>query len=769
MKSRFFISIALTLVYIFLQLSHYTQAFSADPKAQNTTNKLQPKAAQANNTTQASTLMQFSPDAKINKTTQSQTGQPLPVGMIFLDKMRWFVDLSTPINSIAPIMGITFKTNATTLKDFMVEQLQKNNDKPQPGDNQQIMDGDSVFYKGFNFKGQTQQNETTSTPEQLATHALVWSSLALSHLISASGENPAIAIAGKSRLLNQYNKYSSTSAGQVLSKKTFIGFLRTKNNFSPADLTAIFSGDKYKDLLTSFNGLMANLTDDNGTTVVEKAEDFLVYFYKIHFATLHEIYEYLRNIYINFNLSHKGTTETGGGETEGLVKVDMPTVLGYEKTHAINEKTLIINHMTNVIESQCSGVSQHLFKGVSKNNASSVGRALMQHDTSASLDLLVMEQEEGMFTRKAGQTGDIGFKKMKAAYMDSIGEYLNFQKNYTGLLDIPGTNDDPYLGIDTFYAIAELLKEKFEGTTFEDNNPNFFFFSNDTLRGVKVIPQIAKTMDAITTKTIGWPTVVVNNAITQEKLTNTGGIPVSPLPKAYFTDANGNITKDEKKAQHLYMNIITKKQTRQQELVGEPEWMKGYANTISMLKSCLGNFMEITGAGILDPVLEYIFANAAYEYNKKVGSLVLTNQFLTTNETNITDKQINDLLESAKTYLNVVYGIIEKTKTLGKAPEQPKGPPSKNSQIPSKTPLPGMGPASETPSTPGEAPGGLPSAPIATPGQMTPLPQAPTTSTQSLPPTTQPIMPMAPTETPGAIGIAPLPLTGIGMQLGTTP
>ena len=462
-------------------------------------------------------------------------------------------------------------------------------------------------------------------------------------------------------------KYNLPPGMQVMTMESFASFTRHQTNISPPAVEEIFQNHpKVSSKLSDFMKSIPPTKDpiDTKTTKNKKKEttqaqqsNFLVYFKKIHFTALHELFEYFRKIYTNFNIVHPGVTRKNKNliTTNPTYTVSLDDFLKFEREHSVNRKTLIINHMTNIIESQINGAARNMLKNIDPSYASVVGRALMHNDTAAALDLLVHKSEESLDSDKYKKF----HKKMLEDYFDALGKYLGFEEEYTSILD-DKTDADPYKGIDEFYTIAAYLQEKFKNTSYEKTNPQLFFFAPETLKGIKVVPKIARHFDGKEFAPVDWAQHVV-------EIAKAGTPPIDPLtgeardyPMAFFTDKYGNETTNYNAAVGLYMNVPIGGILYKQELYAEPNWFSSSTKIMSVLKACLGNFWAITGAEILDPLLEYLFTNAAFQYNKTHPDKLKNIHFGQTPPGSPTQEDVDAKHRQAKLYLKVLYGEDEK-------------------------------------------------------------------------------------------------------------
>ncbi len=137
--------------------------------------------------------------------------------------------------------------------------------------------------------------------------------------------------------------------------------------------------------------------------------------------------------------------------------------------------------------------------------------------------------------------------KIQKAFLAVLGQYLNFFSPYTATLKEgaksaeKGTVDNSYLGLTQFSEYAKSLALKMKNATLpngkpletHDMNPPVFFYNEETLRLIELLPFLAKEVEG--THNAPFPTLGVNAALSTD--------PSSSDPKkSNLIIAEGDIT-----------------------------------------------------------------------------------------------------------------------------------------------------------------------------------------------------------------------------------
>lgn len=368
-------------------------------------------------------------------------------------------------------------------------------------------------------------------------------------------------------------------------QSTQAGFLGITGSFkSPSGSDLFQSGS----LNSQFDSLMGTLS---GNTA------FVGFFRKVHLNILNELYEHLMNIYTNFNLHHPGST---WNDTTQSVDISVSEYLSNQEKYAFNLKTLIINHLVNLIEEQFNSSIVAMMPAVPQLFATKVGKTTIFADYSIDLTEFLIKDISGSLTQS------------QLTYLNALQKYLTFFKDYTSLISV---NDDT-TGFSQYCSTAERIHDFLNttdmNTMLTKMNPAMFFYDEDTMRALRIIPHLAKKMPQ-NVSSIGWPKTISDHA-RDMKLISSSSAPNHPV--AYFTDKNGKITTSpdsstsDTRAVHLYACIQSGENLFQEELLKQPDWLNSEEGILKILRACLGDFTALLDMNILNCYMENLIHNA---------------------------------------------------------------------------------------------------------------------------------------------------------------
>lgn len=112
--------------------------------------------------------------------------------------------------------------------------------------------------------------------------------------------------------------------------------------------------------------------------------------------------------------------------------------------------------------------------------------------------------------------------QMQESFNEVLGKYLHFFTPYTATLKqglkegSKSTAGNKYSGLTTFAHYAKSIKDMLGGTKMETINPPLFFYNEESMRGIQLIPVLAKTVEG--THNVPYPTFGVNAALSQKPL-----------------------------------------------------------------------------------------------------------------------------------------------------------------------------------------------------------------------------------------------------------
>ena len=173
-------------------------------------------------------------------------------------------------------------------------------------------------------------------------------------------------VGGQPMKVTPQTKHRIPPAAQTLAKLNNISF--TQGQAQVNHPQTLFPGNA--PLTQAYNNFMNALKD---------VPSFFPLFRKIHITALHQIYLHLVGIYTSLNMTHMD---------------DLKVYMATEKKYALNKKTLIINHLINVVMAQLNQSLRALIPGLPENYAISTGMGCIQADKVSDPDTLVLDIEE---------------------------------------------------------------------------------------------------------------------------------------------------------------------------------------------------------------------------------------------------------------------------------------------------------------------------------------------------------------------------------------
>ncbi|MEX0940308.1 MAG: hypothetical protein WDZ41_03035 [Candidatus Babeliales bacterium] len=459
---------------------------------------------------------------------------------------------------------------------------------------------------------------------------------------------------GNPELVTAGTKYNIPLGSRIAANRMKTSYTRTlvhKNHPSGGSLFpgAGGLGQQLNSFLDSVEQLVE--ADYEQRFAQKKDNYFIAYFSRIQLTVLHELYQYLMSIYTAFNMTHINNIQE---------------YLDNAANQALNKKTMIINHLVSIIEAQANQAIVMRFPNIPQHIATRMGPMMMQHDYGADLNLMIEGTEKELFDELETQEY---YKKRREVYLDIFGKYLSFFKNYTATLN----QEDQAFGTRFTRYAQEVqkvinankpsiikrgsMKAKIDALrTIKTINPPLFFYDEETLRSLRIIPKIAKDLPPNSQK-VAWPKKLIEDARTGAPITDKFGNIISNQPRAYFLDKNGNVTRSSSGDVRLFVNIPTAQNMYSQQVKAQPDWLNSQEGVILMLRACLGDY-----TAVFDPLLK------AEEIFDPCISCIILNAAL---KANIMGNQTTQACRDCQWYLEQIKNILKAT-----APEIPEAPPA---------------------------------------------------------------------------------------------
>lgn len=351
------------------------------------------------------------------------------------------------------------------------------------------------------------------------------------------------------------------------------------------------------ELFTNYAAIAAQF--DTMITQFKQDRSFIPFFRKVHINVLNELYQYLMGIYVNFNLQHTGIIQ----KSNGSLQISVPKFLDFETSHAANIKTLIINHLINIIESQFNGAIRSYVPKLPQTFATFIGRAAIQNDFSVDLTQFIVQQLEPDL---------VNYKQM---HLQALAAYLSFFQTLTSYLHQPHSKYPQHFN--AFVEIAEHVNQFLYGqnTNNEDKeiialrkmNPPLLCFTYEDVAALKIIPYLAHLLPS-NVQSITWPDHIVQAA-------NDGSIITppnqQPHPIAYFKNDQNKVVKNftNNTSIDLYICMRLGQNLFEEKLIPQPDWLNSWEGISKIVQACYGDFSALIGMNILDPCMESLISN----------------------------------------------------------------------------------------------------------------------------------------------------------------
>ncbi len=375
----------------------------------------------------------------------------------------------------------------------------------------------------------------------------------------------------------------------ILSKGSFSVLPLKKGEFSSYPSGAVlFAG--YDDVAAKFDQMIQGFVAN---------PSYVTLFRKVHVGILNELYHHLMKVYVNFNLQHTGIEQS----QNGTLTVNLPSFLKNEKDYATNQKTLIVNHLLNLIESQFNNTIRNYVPNLPQEFASFLGKVLIHNDYGTDL------------TKFLEQSKDADFLVYKKLCLQSFAQYLDFFQTFTSYLNKPHPKAQEHFT--AFVHIAEQFNQYLYSDVdaaadknliaVQKMNPPLFTFGYDDIRALKMVPYLAKRLPKKSLK-IMWPDHIVQAAnegiLVQSKSSHDASQLENPI--AYFRTTLGTVVKNFDNNNHssLFICMRLGENLFEEELLYEPEWLSSWTGVVRIMRACFGDFSALVGLNILDPCLE---------------------------------------------------------------------------------------------------------------------------------------------------------------------
>ena len=367
-------------------------------------------------------------------------------------------------------------------------------------------------------------------------------------------------------------------------------------------------------LAGSFNNLLS---------AIEATPRSGAYLRKVQFFALHDLFSHLVSVRSLFNLTHADNAHD---------------YLTAEALYALNKKAFIVGLLLNILQSQLHQIVLNYFPTLPTHIASSAGMLIMSHDYGADLNFLI-EDQEALFFNPSGTSKDNAALKntalaVQSQYLKVLDVYLNFFRGYTSYLYQQDTSG--LFGETLFYRYATAVANSLEHNQTilqgkqiaampanNDNqaknktkalkdhhclHPGLFFYTTESLRAIKIVPRVIQEIPA-KVQSLGWPQQLIAAAKSGRRAKMKDGTPLN-YAIAYFKGPQRERTVNEAGATGLFINIPTKNDLYEQEILKQPDWLNSKNGILTIMRGCLGDIGALVGMNILDPCTESIIIKA---------------------------------------------------------------------------------------------------------------------------------------------------------------
>jgi hypothetical protein len=185
--------------------------------------------------------------------------------------------------------------------------------------------------------------------------------------IATIGPGSGLALSGKTYKIRPGENHKVPQAAHAISNGSFVSFTQTRRH--AATTGQLFDNPELAQAYKNF------------IEAVNETPTFLPLFRKLHIVALHQIYLHLVGIYVTLNM----TSVT-----------DIKSYMALEKRFGLNKKTLIINQLVKIIQSQLTQALLTLMPGMPVSRCIKSGMASLDRDTLSNPDSLILDLEKSV-------------------------------------------------------------------------------------------------------------------------------------------------------------------------------------------------------------------------------------------------------------------------------------------------------------------------------------------------------------------------------------
>jgi hypothetical protein len=235
------------------------------------------------------------------------------------------------------------------------------------------------------------------------------------------------------------SKTNPLKAGSVSGSTSNLSLSRHHTKLNHPTSSSLFPS--HPGLAPLFDDFMSQLETDSS---------FIPRFSKLHFFILHEIYAYLVQIYTTLNLTHVSTMSdllASESKIDGM---------------ALNKKTMVIEHLFNLIEAQVNGFIQQKWPSLPQQIATTVGTMFTKADFGTQYTMMLRDVSDAAFSNatSVGYGNQIvkdELRNTQNRYLTTFGKYLAFNRAYTQDLNVRKKVTDPVTDVQIDSALNEFI------------------------------------------------------------------------------------------------------------------------------------------------------------------------------------------------------------------------------------------------------------------------------------------------------------------------
>lgn len=234
------------------------------------------------------------------------------------------------------------------------------------------------------------------------------------------------------------------------------------------------------DLSGAFDNLLTTLQSAGSTTQTAPAQGktpaqtaqlsvFVPLFRKLQFMILNDLYIYLTSIYSTFSMTHYASAQ------EAAIN---------EPITALNKKSLMVDHLLNVVQDQMYFICSHHQPLVPQHLGLKTGALMLQHDKTVDPLFLLKDFTQplipGDLATSAQQQAHTELQTLQSTYLNAIKTAITFFKTYTSYLTKPDTTTK-IPGSNAFIPLAQHINQIIQADPYTQGIKKIIAMKNDSM------------------------------------------------------------------------------------------------------------------------------------------------------------------------------------------------------------------------------------------------------------------------------------------------